>query len=139
MNKATATSLAVISLSLGIFYYTYDTMIKMGFDTEVQDPSQGVLNRIELLEIGINNHMETIKDCDETLAYNRKQFDAYVERTEEFTSQENLELDVLEAELLRAQVNADRQKRDNKRLLAAIEDRNDRIAELQEYIRELQQ
>ena len=65
----------------------YQKVIKIDQPTYKTPPDS--LMRIELLEDGIKNHLGTIDECRNTLAYNRKQFNSYVANNKTFTSTTN--------------------------------------------------
>ena len=68
-------------------YYSYSKVMEVD-QPEYRTPRDNSM-KIELLEIGIKNHVDTIKTCQETLAYNKDRFNNYVSTHKDLTSRTN--------------------------------------------------
>ena len=122
----------------GVSFYTYHTMIKMDFSTPVNDLISSPQSKIELLEDGLAAQQERLQACQATTQHNKREFEDYVRRTGGSITKINNERATYERRISSLQRSIDNTKDERGRFMEAIKQRDDKINELYDYIRELQ-
>ena len=131
-------SLTFTGLCAGLGFYTYHTVIKMDLSTPVDDLISSPQSRIELLEDGLANQQERLRACQATTQHNKREFEDYVRRTGGSMTKINNERATYERRISNLQRSIDNTKDERGRFMEALKQRDDKINELYEYIRELQ-
>ena len=122
----------------GLSFYTYHTMIKMDLSTPVNDLISSPQSQIELLEDGLASQQEKLKACKATTLHNKEEFDDYVRRTKDSMIKISNERATYERRISSLKRSIDDTKDEQGKFIEAIKQRDDKINELYEYIRKIQ-